>query len=150
MIIREVYLFVISEYAEKCDVFRNPQELKRTPKLVWQNNINHSMGDKCEWSGYYHTDKSQYLTCRNKLQINRGDTSTSWVLGFIFKISHFQLHQFSISTYRIHELNLKNIRFEFHNSDFVNSRFQFCEFEIVKFKTWVHGVEFMRLKSWIR
>jgi hypothetical protein len=79
----------------------------------------------------------------SRLQLHEFSISTSRIHNFHFMNSWFQLQEFTISTSWIHDFNITNSISWIHDFNFVNSQFQFHEFTIRKFKklkTGIHGV----------
>ena len=82
----------------------------------------------------------------NRFQVHEFTISTSRIHDFNFTKSRIQLHEFTNSTShkftnstsRIHEFNFKNSILRIHEFNFTNSRFQLHEFNFINSRLQLH------------
>jgi hypothetical protein len=76
--------------------------------------------------------------------------SSSWILLFIFRNSHFKVYEFKISALRKHDFNFTNSTSWIHVFNIRISTSWHHEFNIVKKKSWIRKVEIVKYKIWIQ
>ena len=82
---------------------------------------------------------NRVATSLGKVRKTCGDISTTLIQGFNFMNSRFQLHEFTISTSRIHDFNFTNSTSGIQLHEFTNSTSRIHEFNFMNSRIQLHG-----------